>query len=518
MTYNDNYNEEMSCRPLKSSIINKTNNSKSKRTILECGDGTGSRSFTSSSDENIQLAYVNLDTKVLGKSKVLIKFSNLIRIDAFQSGATVRLRYQLFKACEKEEAKLLGSWIFEEAGSAPVVFEIQEESFSFIFCECISSPKCFQYFVTVTPIEIIDASVIVSNTRIAALSQSLCDYSEDEYKVCFDKENIKVYDKSKDIILACGKGNGSITYRQATILQSPVTIAQTTIDTSCLIKPRVLIEFSSIINTAFRVNDVGLEFELFRVCGEGTPLSLGTWIFERTNNVIPTAIDNSFSFVFCEEVLCTGCCEYFVTVKGRELNVSDPAIYLGVKVDNARLTAVLQSSKESFKYQDCKIHDKRDRPSKYTLKDSRAKSKEILLSCGTGTGEKTFISSNDSAFQLANTTIDTSSLRKPVINIDFSSIVSFQNLVDQGRAELRYELFRACDGREPISLGIWTISRLDFRIIDRSTNSFEFTFCDCEACPGCCDYFVTVTPLEITEGFITVTVRDGQMAALAGEG
>lgn len=459
---------------------------------IKCGEGSGSRTFNSSDDMPFQLAYIMVDKTCFNKSQMLIKFSSLVKMEALASGATLRLQYELFSACPNDKPKFLGSWMYEEVGSAPVVFESQEESFSFIFCDCINIEQCCNYFVKVTPIEIIDATATVSNGRIAAITQSICNNNQKEWK---------------NTTLVCGEGNGSIAYRQATISQPPAEIAHVAIDTSCLSKPKVLIEFSCMINNAFRIQDVRLTFELFRVCHDGNPICIGTWGFERTNTNVPSAIDNAFSFVFCDDVTCTGCCEYFVTVKGVELSVGDPGIYLGVTIDNARITAMVQSSNYKFRCSDKKG---------YNHCYSKG-NKAVILECGTGAGCQTFTSSSNTAFQLAQTTIDTTGLCKPAVNIEFSSIVSFNNLVDLGNAQLRYELFRVCNKGKPVSLGIWLLSRIDFRIIDRSTNSFDFTFCDCTTCSGCCDYFVTVTPIEITEGLITTTVCNGRMAVLAQE-
>ncbi len=55
----------------------------------------------------------------------------------------------------------------------------------------------------------------------------------------------------------------------------------------------------------------------------------------------------------------------------------------------------------------------------------------------------------------------------------FLSIVSFEG-VNNGR--LRYELFRVCYNREPVSLGIWISERIDISFFDRTTNIFNFTF------------------------------------------
>ncbi len=489
---------------------------KPKEILLECGEGTGSRTFTSSNDAPFQLAHVTLDITCLNKPEVLIKFSSLVNMVALASGATVRLQYELLRVCGNEEPKSLGTWIFEEVGSSPVVFERQTESFSFVFCECTNFLECCEYFVTVTPLEIVLATATISDGRIAALTQSLCDSSKDD---CNSEDRCtksrQKNPKVDEILLECGQGNGSVAFREATISQPPVKIAHVTIDPTCLCKPEVLIEFSSIINLDFSVLDVRLEFELFRVCGDGEPLSRGVLTFERTNTELRTAVDKVFSFVFCESVTCADCCEYFVTVTGIELDVEAPGFFLGATVNNARITAIAQSSKDDSTCFDSKKLDRQSDSSHCVQKSP--KPEKVLLQCGIGTGSRTFTSSSDSTFQLAQVTIDTTRLCKPKVNIEFSSTVSFERLQNTGRAQLRYELFRICDDREPVSLGTWFLSRITFITIDRSTNTFDFTFCDCITCPGCCDYFVAVTPIEITEGLITATVINGRIAALAQE-
>lgn len=517
MTNNNGYRDRSHCDPDRNCTRCKPKHPKSCDILLDCGQGTGSQKFTSSDDPPFQIAHVSLNTTCLDKKEILIKFSNLIKTETLSSGATVRLRYELFRLCGNENPIFLGSWMYEEVGVATVVFESQEETFSFIFCECTSFAECCEYFVKVIPVEIINAEATVSTGKIAALSQSVCNSSNDNCRIKDSKHksitHCSAHPRPSEIILACGQGNGSVVFREATISQPPAEIAHVAVNTSCFSKSNVLIEFSCIINSAFRVQDVRLEFELFRACSDRKPTSLGIWGFERTNTNVPSAIDNAFSFVFCENTPCLGCCEYFVTVNGVELTVGAPGIYLGVTVDNARIVALAQSSEDNSYCNDHRNHDKKNDSTKCLPMSTTPR--KILLECGMGTGSKTFTSSIDPAFQLAQTTIDTTCLCNPIVNIEFSSIVSFEKLVDQGRAQLRYELFKSCNNKKPISLGIWIISRIDFRNIDRSTNSFDFTFCDCVTCPGCCNYYVTVTPIEITQGSITAKVSDGRMSVLA---
>ncbi|MCG8527887.1 MAG: DUF4489 domain-containing protein, partial [Opitutales bacterium] len=222
---------------------------KPKKILLECGNGTGSRTFTSVDEAPFQLAHVTLDTTCLDKSEVLIKFSSIVNMERFVDGATVRLKYELFRIYKDEEPKSLGTWMFEEIDVDANSFEVQEESFSFIFCDCITCLGCSNYFVTVIPVEIDGARAVVSNGRMAALAQPLCNFLEDEDKNFTTKykgtESKQKHPNPKEIILTCGRGNGSIILREESEIEPPFEIAHLTLDTTYLNKPKALIEFSS---------------------------------------------------------------------------------------------------------------------------------------------------------------------------------------------------------------------------------------------------------------------------------
>ncbi|WP_432664740.1 DUF4489 domain-containing protein [Wukongibacter baidiensis] len=510
MTYEHTVQDHKICRSISYSHEAKEKCLKPKKIILECGDGTGTRSFTSSDEGTFQLANVMIDNTCLGKSDVLTKFSSIVNMRRLIDGATVRLKYQLFKVVDGEEPKPLGSWMFEEIDVNINAFETQEESFSFIFCDCIAFSGCSEYFVTVTPIEINGATATVSNGRMAALSQPLEDCFEDKISDLKFKEN---HSKLKNVMLACGQGNGSVIIREEDEVDPPFEIAHVVLDTSSLIKHNVLIEFSSAIKLDDDSRNIRLQFELFRTCEDRGTVSLGTWSFERTGTLTDLELEKTFDFIFCESEAPSSCCEYFVMVTPIEIEIID--IFADIVVDNARMVALAQSS--------CELDDYKGSDRKYDSMDCMLKGamdKEIQLECGDSNGDRTFSSSNEPAFQLAQVNIDTTCFCNPIVNIEFSSIVSFEKLINDGMARLRYELFRACDNKEPISIGVWTSERILSSDDDlgKSTNIFNFTFCDCITCPSCCEYFVTVTPVEISEGSISATVGNGRIAALAQEG
>ncbi len=511
MTDNYTYRDHKSCESDREFSRHRSKCQKNKETLLECGQSTGKRTFESSNDTPFQLAHVTLDTTCLNKAKVLIKFSSLVRVERTTDPGlgTVQLKYELLRTCEGEEPLSLGNWLFEQEGTSFSDFEdAAEESFNFIFCDCITCPACCDYFVKVTPIELTNATATVSNGRIAALAQSLRERSNDELKIYESKhECIKSkteFSGSKETILACGNGNGSVIFK--TENEPPVSIANVTTDTSGLFKPKVLVTFSTIISYIEGTSPsetISFQFELFRVCDNGEPISLGNWKYEV--GVIGGGIESAqgFGFTFCECMNFSGCCEYFVVVTPNEVptGFAENAI-----ISNSRMTALAQSFKPC------------DR--KYDIIDcepKHIKAKEVLLECGQGNGIRTFNSSDEAAFQLANVSVDLTGLSKSIVNVEFSSIVNF---IDAGLGELeailRYELFRVCENGGAELRGIWVLERID-QDSDRIIQSFDFTFCESNVCKtGCCTYFVKVTPIKIVSG--QVRVSDGRIAALVQEG
>ncbi len=503
MSYNHTYQNHQVCEINRDRAKCKPKHPKSKNILLQCGEGTGSRTFTSANVAPFQLAHVTLNTTCFNKSEVLIKFSSLVRVERLDDGATARLKYELLRTFEDEEAISIGTWMVEKVNISTSDFNrATEESFNFIFCECQACSGCCDYFVRVTPIEITNATATVSNGRMASLTQSLKVCSKDE---CDSECTKPELSKSKDTVLACGNGSGGVVFR--TENEPPVQIASVTVDASSLCKPKILIEFSSIVDYLFeRVTNatVSFQFELLRICDNGEPISRGVWNYEV--GVVQGEIHSiqGFGFTFCECVKLSGCYEYFVIVTPIEV----PAIgFDNSAINNSRMTALAQSSKsldERCDTTDCRV--------------KTHKFKEILLECGQGSGSRTFTASGEAAFQLAQVFVDTTGISKPIVNIEFSSIVNFVDVpgADDLEALLRYELFRVCEDGSAELRGVWVLARIgqDSNIISQS---FDFTFCEPIICKkGCCTYFVKVTPIEIVNG--EVTVSNGRMAALVGEG
>ncbi|QUI24829.1 DUF4489 domain-containing protein [Vallitalea pronyensis] len=510
-----NHHGELKNEGDKVAVKCKPNHTMPRKVLLECGEGTGSSTFTSTSDAPFQLAHVTLDTTYLNKLKVLIKFSSSVRMINLATniqGGIIRLRYELFKSCHHENPILLGTWMYEEFIAAIDALDTLEETFSFNFCERTNCSHCCQYFVVVTPVEITNATVMVSNGNMAAFAQSLeaCPNNQSEVHSKGNHKKEK-HPQPMDILAVCGNCNGSVSFKRPEALPPSVGIAHVSVDTTCLINPKVLIEFACNISI-ISAEDVKLAFELFRVCRDGEPLSRRIWKYDKTGSQVPEQIEKIFNFTFCECKAPSSCCEYFVILTVNELSADLDTV--DVTIDHARINAFAQSSSDHFNddYKGCKKKGSLNA----ILKNPRPK--EMILECGNGVGLRKFTEASTDRVQVGQVAIDTTDFCNPMVNIEFSSVISFETFLFNPAflaLQLQIELFRMCHNKIPVPIGVWVLGNFDR--ITRSTGAFQFIACDCITCPGCCDYFVTVTPFGTTEDTGAVTISDVRIAALAWE-
>lgn len=171
MTHIKGYGDYKDCKSDREFSKCKQQPQTSKSIILECGRGTGRRTFTSSDDVPFQIARVTIDTTSLKKANVLIKFSSTVRFEGEPDG-TIRLKYELFRVCGEGRPISCNQQMYEKINGDLGLNESTEDTFGFITCDCMISHGCCDYFITVTPIDISGARAIVSNAQMAALAQS----------------------------------------------------------------------------------------------------------------------------------------------------------------------------------------------------------------------------------------------------------------------------------------------------------------------------------------------------------
>ncbi|HCF49656.1 MAG TPA: hypothetical protein DER60_05200 [Syntrophomonas sp.] len=163
--------------------------------------------------------------------------------------------------------------------------------------------------------------------------------------------------KPQGIILECG------TSPQAAIFDpnqtEPVTVVldRVTVDTTCLCRPTVKIEFSSLVffDVALetpepqRSFELILTFTLVRKCN-GVEDILRTWTFQRLVEFIPVAgkiiadwrEETPFTVTYCDRA-CPGCCTYEMRVTSTRINDASAAPdFDAVRVTSPDISALAQ--------------------------------------------------------------------------------------------------------------------------------------------------------------------------------
>lgn len=444
-----------------------------------CGQG-GSAYFSNIDSPAAGVGQVTVDARGLCKPLIKIKFSSTVIVTSTDHPAEAGLTFSLFRSCDDGGAVLLDNWVYE-------AFDVEDSndaiglttSFSFIFCDCLNCSRVCDYFVEVSVNNLDDAAISVDNVQLQAITH--------------------------EKLLFCGQGMNAVfpgNNEEEPIIPNPsnARLGQVTVNTKDLSKPVVEIEFSSIVNLIAGDDNAvaSLNFQLFRICDdEDEPVLVNNWIYEvyEIDASRSIRLSTSFSFTFCEHLCPAKCCDYFVEVSVGGLKFIDT-----ISVTDVHIAALAG--------------------------ESRGNKKKELLFCGQGESGG-FTNTSMPPISVGSVIADTRDICKPIVSIEFSSIVSFLatddgiadiNDDDGAEGRLNFALFRACDDGKPVLLNNWTyeVNKIeqnneDIRFID----SFLFNYCDDMACNGCCEYFVEV----ILENILTavILVDNVHMTALAGD-
>jgi hypothetical protein len=170
----------------------------------------------------------------------------------------------------------------------------------------------------------------------------------------FDKDSCFAaqHPKPKKIFLECGFNPQDavfdIDYKHVKCDQAFV-LDRVIVDTTCLFRPFVKIEFSSLI--VFEAEGEGycekeieaeLLFELERNCN-GHKEIVQSWLYKKEVEVktekLELEISEPFTVTFCDRT-CPGCCEYKMIVKGKKFEGEFKAL----RVAKPNLSALAQGS------------------------------------------------------------------------------------------------------------------------------------------------------------------------------
>lgn len=153
--------------------------------------------------------------------------------------------------------------------------------------------------------------------------------------------------------------------------------------------------------------------------------------------------------------------------------------------------------------------------------------KKILLECGCHPHDAIFdvdecYKKHYEEFVLDKVLVDTTCLCRPLVKIEFSSVVFFEaegkGLCEQEiELELIFELERACNGHKEC-VQTWKYAR-EFEVKSEKlevefSDPFAVTFCD-RTCPGCCEYIMKVKVKKLEGKFEALRVTKPDLSALA---
>ena len=153
--------------------------------------------------------------------------------------------------------------------------------------------------------------------------------------------------------------------------------------------------------------------------------------------------------------------------------------------------------------------------------------KKILLECGFNPQDAIFDleecrCKHYEEFVLDKVLVDTTCLCRPQVKLEFSSLVFFEaegkcGCVQEIELELLFELERICGGHKE-TLQTWLYER-EFEVKAEKfevefSDPFTVTFCD-RACPGCCEYRMTVKVKKLEGEFEALRVTKPDLSALA---
>ncbi len=148
-----------------------------KPIFLFCGRGVNATFFGLDTSalvpipSSARIAEVTVDARDLDKPVVEIEFSGIVNLLPNADDAKSSLSFILFRSCDDDEPVVLNTWPYEAFNVENNIARIRlSTSFVFNFCECLSTPGCFKYFVKVFTGDLTRTSVAVNNIQIAAIA------------------------------------------------------------------------------------------------------------------------------------------------------------------------------------------------------------------------------------------------------------------------------------------------------------------------------------------------------------
>jgi hypothetical protein len=335
---------------------------------------------------------------------------------------------------------------------------------------------------------------------------------------------------NKDTFLICGKEVRRIREvdtRSLDFNDDPVVLARVAVDAKPFKEPLIKIDFSTIIQVISPddVNTVGAIFnlELRRDCN-GVAETLKSYQYivdvrEGDNQSPGYNVRDSFTFTYCDkDLLCNmECCIYTVELISIEVNFTGPVEPSNeLIIEDSFIRAIVQD-----------IDNCNWPPNSH---------RDFNLACGREV-QRVALANISPAFELSNPyilariTLDVECLNKPIVKIDFSTMIEVSESAEASDEDftsgiqLIFELRRKCDGVDEVLREYKFVRDLSTAggangSSYRTRNSFSINYCDDIHCnKKCCIYTVVLVGLRVVglRALEELIIEDSAINALAQE-
>ena len=153
---------------------------------------------------------------------------------------------------------------------------------------------------------------------------------------------------------------------------------------------------------------------------------------------------------------------------------------------------------------------------------------KALFSCGQGTSVSlpipTVSTPGFTPVTIASLTIDTSALCNPSVKIDFNSLINYQVAMAAGSTlsspfTITFQLNKINSCGTKIAVGSWDYAYGTTATATNLTNSFGFSYCECNVCPACYVYtieVINVSSIGVSSSVTqSSTIRSSSISAMA---
>lgn len=427
---------------------------------------------------NKQIARTRIDTSCMRNLKFLIEFNGILNITA-NTADVFTFNFALTRLCKNTKV-LQDLTTFTFNFLYPFSENLDSRTLKFEYSPCDDlCEDCCTYILEITSIQSNSNNSSILDFNISSGLISILGV-DSKNSSCFSDMN----NKNSGNALLSVKSNKfysrNLTFTAPNLLNTlNQPIAAVNLDTSLIKKPKLLLDFTGILNIVpvDTTVDATLYFTLFKLCkGSIARTPLTTFTFTNNNFFIyPNSETLKFEYSPCDEN-CFECCTYILELT----SVSNP--FEG--------TFNLSINKGTFSVLafDCCLNRCDELPG-----NSIFASNESSFYAGPNymqAGQLTQILN----LPIASTTIDISKLNVPKLLIDFNGILHV-DAYSSITISYNFTLYRTCKNSNVLQpLTTFVYNSINYYWNKSSTLKFEYSPED-GACSDCCTYIFELTSI-----------------------